>query len=176
LWLLTACRAVEHTMAPRRSEAQSLPRSMNRSRVMKSAWIITQEGTQHRTEVLSVLSARKRPETIREYLEWLHTLLQYSPEEHFATARYNKPVKPYEAEYSETGSGNERNRITCGHNPYLEARLGRNVSLKDTDTDAPNVEWTEPDRLIRDRDTLRVERKVAGKTRCAPINVPLRRG
>src|SRR5665213_232446 len=116
---------------------------------MTKAWIITQEGTSDNRSVIGVLSGRKSGSTVKDYVEWLYALLHYSPEEQLNLVRYNRPYKPYEAEYWKTNTGVPmESRMTCGHNPWLEARLATNVRLIDPDGEHPVLEWTEPDRLV----------------------------
>jgi hypothetical protein len=141
---------------------------------MKSAWVITQEGTRHATEVIGILSARKGADTAKEYVEWLYALLHYGPTEHLGLAKYRKPFNPYEAQFITTNTGVPVcNTIMCGHNPFLVARLAKNLSLIDEDGDQPMLKWTNPDRLVCDRDTRRIIEKVPGGTYQAPIHLPL---
>jgi hypothetical protein len=113
---------------------------------MGSAWIITQEGTRHKTEVIGILSARNSPDKIKAYIEFIYALFHCNAEEHMSAARYNKPWNPYEAEYNRTNTGvRVQSTIFCGHNPYLVARLARGISLQQEEP--PRLQWTEPDRI-----------------------------
>ena len=83
---------------------------------------------------------------------------------------------PYEAQYMTTNTGVPvQHTIMCGHNPYLVARLAKDVSLIDTDDEQPILKWTGPDRLVCDRDTHRIVEKVSGGTYEAPVHLPLGR-
>ena len=143
---------------------------------MKSAWVITQEGTQHDTEVIGILSARKGSDAAKEYVEWLYALLHYGPAEHMGIAKYQKPFNPYEAQFMTTNTGVPvLHTITCGHNPYLVARLAKDVSLIDADGEQPILKWTNPDMPVCDKNTRRVIDRLPGGTHEAPVHLPLGR-
>lgn len=141
---------------------------------MKTAWVMTLEGTRHPSEVIGIVSARKGASTVREYVEWLYALLNYGPREHLDLARYNNSFKPYQAQYWTTNTRVPvQSLMVCGHNPYLEARLATNVVLVDPDGEQPILEWIEPQRIVCDRETGRVIEKVPGKLSRAPVRLPL---
>jgi hypothetical protein len=56
---------------------------------MKSAWVITQEGTRRATGVIGIFSARKSADIAKEYVEWLYALLHYGPSEQLDLAKSN---------------------------------------------------------------------------------------
>jgi hypothetical protein len=142
---------------------------------MKRAWIITQEGTRQAVEVIGILSARKSAKTIKDYVEWLYALLNYSPTEHIDFSNYQKPSVPYKAEFWRTNTGIPMDSLMlCGHNPYLVARLAKNVALIDADGKQPVLKWTQPDRLVFDKDTRQIVEKIPGLTLQAPVHLPLR--
>jgi hypothetical protein len=137
---------------------------------MASAWVITQEGTQHDTEVIGILSARKRPEIVQEYIEWLHALLHYWPAEHMTLARYNDPSNPYPAQFATTAKGVPvQHTIMCGHNPYLVACFAKDVSLS-VDGDQATLKWTAPGMPITDTSGKRPD-----TSNEAPVHLPLQR-
>jgi hypothetical protein len=72
---------------------------------MTKAWVITQEDLGKNRAVIGVLSGRKSGGAIKDYVEWLYALLQYFPEEHLSLVRYNKPDRPFKAEYWKTNTG-----------------------------------------------------------------------
>lgn len=144
---------------------------------MKSAWVITQEGTRHDTEVVGILSARKGSDTAREYVEWLYALLHYGPAEHIGLANYRKSANSYKAQFMTTNTGVPvLHTITCGHNPYLVARLARDVSLVDAHGERTKLKWTNPDMPVCDKATRRVSGNIPGRTYEAPVHLPLHRG
>lgn len=139
---------------------------------MKSAWVITQEGTRHSTEVVGILSARKSAKKIKEYVEWLYALLHCGPSTHFDCAKYYKPINPYEAEYDRTNTGVPvSSTLRCGDNPYLVARLAKDVVLTG-EGEEPVLMWTNPDRLVCDQQTRRIVEKVPGGKYQAPVHLP----
>jgi hypothetical protein len=140
---------------------------------MKRAWIITQEGTERAQEVIGILSARKSGRIVKEYVEWLYALLNYLPYEHFGIAKYNNPLTLYEAQYGTTNLGVPVDTLmTCGHNPWLVARLGSNISL--SDGEPPLLSWKQPDGLVQDPSSLKIIEKIPGPTCTAPVMLPLR--
>jgi hypothetical protein len=142
---------------------------------MKSAWVITQEGPRHSTEVIGILSSRKSAKDIKAHLEWFYALLHSSPHAHLNFARYKNPEVPCEAEYGTTNTGIPVGSLMrCGDNPYLVARLAKNVSLVDVSENVSVLKWTEPDRLICDAQTPPNVEKMPGAICEAPIRLPLR--
>jgi hypothetical protein len=111
---------------------------------------------------------------IKEYVEWVYALLYYYPEEHIKFARYTSPSNPYEAEYLPTNTRVPVHTVvTCGHDPHLVACRAKNVTLTDADMRLPVLNWTMPDRLVYDPQTLDVVKTIPG-TKCkAPILLPL---
>jgi hypothetical protein len=143
---------------------------------VKAAWVITQEGTEHDPEVIGILSARKSGAVVKQYVEWLYALLHHGPEDHMQLAHYNSPQNPYEAKFATSNTGVPvESTIMCGHNPWLVAGLAKNVTLVDADGDQPLLRWTNPDRIVCDRDINRVVERVPGETDEAPVRPPLRR-
>ncbi len=140
---------------------------------IKSAWVITKEGTRQSAEVVGILSGRKSPNTIKEYIEWLYVLLNNRAEEHFSFASYKKHVPTYPGHFNTTNGVPDTNVIMCGGNPYLMARLARNVTLIDSDGDEPVLKWTNPDKFNFDVASLRVVEKISGTASSAPVHLPL---
>jgi hypothetical protein len=137
---------------------------------MGSAWVITQEGTRHATEVIGILSARNSPEKIKEVVEFLYALFHYNAEEHISRARYNRPWNPYPAEYNRTNTGvRVMSLMFCGHNPYLVARLAKKLDL--LPGEPSELQWIEPDRI--EIDGARVTRTPGVQVR-AVVNLPFR--
>jgi hypothetical protein len=147
---------------------------MLRPKIHRTAWVITQEGTRHVTEVIGILSSRKSAKhIIKECLEWLYALLHYDPIDHFAYARYRNPEIPYVAQYMTTNIGVPVDSgLICGHNPYLVARRAKNVSLTSVDN-IPFLKWTEPDRLEQDKQIPQNVKKIPGNLHQTPVHLPL---
>ena len=145
-------------------------------RTMRSAWVITQEGTRDPTEVLAILSSRRTGRHVKERLEWLYMLLHGHPQEHFAAARYNNPQPFCEARYGQTNTGVPlSDTLYCGHNPFLIACLATNVRLVEREGEASVLEWTNP-RIIRcdPVDRIKILEILPGVACSAPVHQPLR--
>jgi hypothetical protein len=137
---------------------------------MGSAWIITQEGTRHKTEVIGILSARNSSKKIKGYVELLYALFHYDAEEHMSVVRYNKPWNPYKAEYNRTNTGvRVQSTMFCGHNLYLVARLAKELSL--LQGEPPRLRWTEPDRIEITGTKIT---RIPGLKREAAVSLPFR--
>ena len=141
---------------------------------IKRAWVITQEGTSNESEVIGIISSRKSSKTVKEHVEWLYALLYCYPEEHIGFAKYTKPEVTYEAKFWTTNTGVPMdNLMTCGHNPYLVARLATDVSL-DSKGNSSYLVWQDPDRFTCNTKTLQITEKIKGMTLRARVNLPLR--
>ena len=109
-----------------------------------TAWLIMWEWTGDHAAVekphVDIVSSRKDVPYIKEYLQRLHGLYCLTLQERAALARYNQPSKPaYEVVAHQTKHGVE---IQCGHNPYLVARLVRNLIIEtDPSTGAEVAAW-----------------------------------
>lgn len=100
----------------------------------KSAWVVTWVGSNRQSEPpVAILNYRLSARSVREIVEVLFASSQYNAEEKLRLAK-NPRDNPYPAETSPF------QRITCGHNPFLFARLVSNLKA---DNDG-NVTWTEP--------------------------------
>lgn len=100
---------------------------------LKSAWLVTWTGSHQRERPpVAILDRRKSTRTVREFVEQLYAILTYTPEEKL---RWTKAPRdnPYRAEASGFG------RITCGHNPFLFARLVSELQME-----GDTLKWTEP--------------------------------
>lgn len=138
------------------------------------AWIVTTEGIGYETEVISIISARKKPAFVEEYIKLVHALLYCRPDTHLEMARYNKPLIPYVVMYDETNTHTRvRTMMSYGTNPYLVARLAANVVL-DTSGGVPFLEWDNPPMIVCDPRTLRVVGRKPRASTKAPMRVPFR--
>ena len=151
------------------------PQARRSSHMMKSAWIITQDDTRQDTEVIGILSARKSPQTVKAYVEWLYALLNYSASEHIGFANYLKASVPYKAEFWTTNTGVPMETLMlCSHNPHLVAQLAKDVTLIEGEREPPVLQWTQPHRLVCDKDTRQIVEKIPGLLLSAPVHLPLR--
>lgn len=93
--------------------------------------------------VVAILSARLHPDEVRKRVEFLYTVKHPSLREQMEQARYNDPAKPpYPAKFSSRGGVQYQGRITCGHNPFLEAYQVENLHLVTNDDGDDTPEWT----------------------------------
>jgi len=84
--------------------------------------------------LVKIVSARCSPETVRQYVQFYYSSTIYSPDEQMRHSRYNKPEEPpYIAEYERLSGVRYQGRITCGHNPYLEAFIADNIQPSDNE-------------------------------------------
>ncbi|MGB7915814.1 MAG: hypothetical protein WCF79_11045, partial [Rhodomicrobium sp.] len=139
---------------------------------MRSAWVVTQEGSRHSTEVIGIISARKSAKAVKEYVEWLYALLNGYPENHMEFARYSKSLALCSAQFWTTNLGVPvESAMTCGHNPWLAACLASNIVLFEADDEIPLLEWTHPHRLVQDKRTLQIVEKIPGPRLRAPVHL-----
>ena len=145
--------------------------------VLRSAWVIVQEGPQHPREVIGILSARKRAKKIKEHVEWLYALLHYHPSNHLDFVKYYNPVVLYEAEFGTTNTGIPVSDVMrCGDNPYLVAFLAKNILIVEGDK-VSILKWTNLDIRIYDRQSPpNIIERIPGAEFQAPIHLPLRIG
>lgn len=103
------------------------------------AWITIRNGTENiENPFVTILSARKSPEQVRQIVEQFYAAELYSPQEKFDMARYKKPrSNPYPAKFP---THPWKYFITCGHNPWLEA-LYADVELVRDANSRQNVKY-----------------------------------
>lgn len=123
------------------------------------------EGTELPHEVIAIVSARRSEEFIKNTLELLCGVLNYTPQEQLAAARWTKPTIPFAAERTAQG---HPTALHCGPNPFLVARLARKISLEGT-AKAPSLEWQEPDRFEKVGSGTR--RQAVGRMHSAPVRL-----
>lgn len=100
---------------------------------LKSAWVVTWFGSNtHNEPPVAVLDYRLSSSSVRNIVEMLFAVLRYTPEEQLRYVRSPKD-NPYPATVSQF------QRITCGHNPLLFARLVRDLHME-----GEELKWTEP--------------------------------
>ena len=121
------------------------------------AWVVTWDwmGDHAAVEdpVVEVLSARTSAEKVRRYVELRYIEKTASLREKLSYARYNQPQKPpYPAVLERVGGVHWLGRITCGHNPWLLARLVDDLRVEVGEDGEDVLRWTErpPPRPARD--------------------------
>lgn len=109
------------------------------------AWIITWEGASPREvmedKVVNFLSPEKTPSEVAEVVQMLYAQFTSTLGE---LARYaaDPGSVPYKSTMNPTKAGYYR--VACGHNPWLEARLVKELSVRmDEDTLLETVSWKE---------------------------------
>jgi len=107
------------------------------------AWIVTWQGTQEpafpESKPVAVFNKRIGSNRIKEYVELIYSLACYSPEEKLRFA-LDPDSNPYPAKISM----NEKDRqiyITCGHNPYLDARIVDNPKIEKNEKGQAKITW-----------------------------------
>ncbi|MCE6958532.1 hypothetical protein LAZ40_05640 [Cereibacter sphaeroides] len=114
------------------------------------AWIIRWNGldTDDRLReqpVVAILSARTRAEDVRRHVQFLYTVTHSTLSEQLDQARYNRPADvPYPAEFAIIGGVRFENRITCGHNPFLEAMLVTDLAVSENSDGTEMLKWNLP--------------------------------
>jgi hypothetical protein len=100
------------------------------------AWLVTWEGTKRAAEPLAaILNHRMNADCVAAIVELLYAL-QGHVDDLVSYAR-KPPNNPYQA----TRSGNG---FTCGHNPYLDARLVDKLKVEtNAETGVQTITWME---------------------------------
>ena len=126
-----------------------------------SAWLITWE--EHppgkrlaaRERVVVILDPRMSSESVKTILEALHNSTEYTLSEQAGFANRRK-FDPYPAEYTPFDGTVFQGRMTCGHNPYLYARLVDKLRIVGSPGEE-EVTWT--DRPLPETLKQRLERR-----------------
>ena len=122
---------------------------------MKSAWLGTWEGTQEDGKrVAFILNYRLGGEAIREFVERLYVSTVYGPIDQLSYAK-NRRKTPYPAAFGQIQSKDGKyhrwgGQISCGHNPFILARLVNNLHIIKNDEQNHELVWEERPRIIVD--------------------------
>ena len=111
------------------------------------AWLVTWEGTGDHAKVenkiVTVLNYRRSPVNVRMIVEQLYADRVYNLSELLEYAKKKKNC-PYPAKfYVMKGGGAWSSRITCGHNPYLYARLVDDLRVTEDEGGKESLSWKE---------------------------------
>lgn len=105
---------------------------MMNARPLKTAWLISWEwiGDHARVDqpVVAILNSRRSGEHVRQFVEQFYCSTKFGIEEKVRVARDAK-ANPYPAKFVQMEGTPFHGVITCGHNPFLLARLVRNVRV-----------------------------------------------
>ncbi len=116
------------------------------------AWMITWEGTKAPREIekkiIDVVSKRRSPGFIKNYVDQLYRVLSaYTIEEKLIFARYN-PIRtnPYAADFGQCDGSNVRweGEVIAGHNPWIRARVVSGLEIGCDSKGGVMVAWKEP--------------------------------
>jgi hypothetical protein len=119
-----------------------------------SAWLVTWEHAgEHakpRQRVAAVLNPRLSGQKVLEIVELLYANESYDPSERIAVVK-NRRSNPYPARFGALEGVPWEGEIVCGHNPWLEARLVRNLRAQPDSTGEEQFLWEErpKPRLLR---------------------------
>ncbi|MCK5601381.1 hypothetical protein KAR91_05925, partial [Candidatus Pacearchaeota archaeon] len=114
---------------------------------MSKAWLVTWEGTDVESKylsdnIVSVFSSRTSSEKIKNFIENYYISNNYSLLEKLTYAK-NRKNNPYQAEYCRINGVQWLGRMTCGHNPFLYARVVQNLTVGLGDGSDESVVWEE---------------------------------
>lgn len=111
-----------------------------------SAWLITWEHMGDHAKpldrVAAVLNPRVSAHRVLEIVELLYANASYDPSERIAMAKDRKNI-PYPARFGVLHSVPWQGEILCGHNPWLEARLVKNLRAQSDGTGQDVFVWDE---------------------------------
>jgi hypothetical protein len=108
-------------------------RNSNKAECAKSAWLVTWDGTSDIPEdpVVAILNYRMSASSVQKFVGLLYATLQYEPRTKLLCAK-NPKAAPYPA------TMRRFQKIDCGHNPWLYARLVTDLKVTDG-----KLTWTE---------------------------------
>jgi hypothetical protein len=116
-----------------------------------SAWLITWEKfgghVKKPRNIVAILNPRLGHQRVRELLELLYVNHVFTLSEKIGYAK-NKIFNPYPAEYGSTNGIKWIGRITCGHNPFLEAKLVKNLIVS-RKGNKEHITWVEIKPIIK---------------------------
>jgi len=104
-------------------------------------WLITWEWLGNHASVenkiIGILSSRRSKDIVEKFVKFIYAneALDLSENLYYLNRQKTSPVKCQYHSMSST--------ITCGHNPYICARLVNNFKITPIDEDYENVEWQE---------------------------------
>ena len=111
-----------------------------------TVWLITWEWCGDHAKVedkfVAIFNPHWGPRRVKDYVEVLYSTLKYTVGDKLGVAI--KPrCNPYRAEYGFTGQVRCMDRIRCGHNPWLYARLVDHFQVQQTEDGEDVVSYDE---------------------------------
>jgi hypothetical protein len=123
-------------------------KSTDRGRVV---WLVTWEGTgspkRQEEKIAAILSARCSPKHVAEIVELIYANNSYSISEKLGIAA-RTAKNQYPVVWDTVHGILWRGRMTCGHNPYLFARIVDNFRVLLDDDGDETATWTKRSRPI----------------------------
>ena len=105
---------------------------MRDARPLNTAWLISREWIGDHVHVdqpvVATLDSRRSGEHVRQFAERLYCSTKFGIEEKVRVAG-DAIANPYPAKVMQVKGASCHGVITCGHSPYLLARLVRNVRV-----------------------------------------------
>ena len=108
----------------------------------KRAWLITWQGINFTEKVVAILSSRKSAETVAHFTEQYYIASTYSISEKITYAKSSKD-NPYRVEFDDINGVPWSGRMTCGHNPFLVARIVTNLAVISDGDGNEKLVWEE---------------------------------
>jgi hypothetical protein len=110
-----------------------------------SAWVVTWEKfgrhVKKPCEIAAILNPRIGHQRVKELVELLYVNQVFTLSEKIGYSM-NKRFNPYPAEYGSTKGIRWTGIITCGHNPFLEAKLVKNLIVSKKGN-REHISWTD---------------------------------
>ncbi|HYP20355.1 MAG TPA: hypothetical protein VEY08_09790 [Chloroflexia bacterium] len=109
------------------------------------AWLVTWEGTEEskreEKRIAAILSPRLSADRVRRIVEMLYANTEFSLGERvsYAAGKFN----PFPARYVSMRGIPFEGKITCGHNPYLDARKVANLTVTTDELGNEHLSWDE---------------------------------
>jgi hypothetical protein len=109
------------------------------------AWLVTWEhiGEHLRPEqrIAAIINSRRSADRVREIVELLYATAVFTPGEQLLHA--GRRFNPYPAEFIKIDGADFTGEITCGHNPWLRARLVENLRYRGDGRTESDLTWVD---------------------------------
>lgn len=133
----------EDCIAEQKHRIRQYPHDPRKKLKSKRAWLISWQGTNFKEEIVAILNSRKSAETVAHFTEQYYIASSYSLSEKITYAKSSKD-NPYRVEFDEINGVQWTGRMTCGHNPFLVARMVTNLSVTTDGDGYEELVWEEP--------------------------------
>jgi hypothetical protein len=113
------------------------------------AWLITWEWcgdhAKVKNQIAAILNYRLPGKKVKEIIELIYVNTYYSFRERLAYAK-NKKDNPYPATFDKINGISWTGSITCGHNPYIYARIVDDLKVTKDKNEQESLSWKERQR------------------------------